>query len=345
MEVLIGVDPHKATNSAVAIDGTGELLEQATFSASRQGLQALRAWAKRFEKRRWAVEGASGLGRTLAQFLVANGEDVVDVPAKLSARVRLLSTGGERKSDRLDALYTAVAASQSARLRSVGEEELVAVLRMLTERRDDLVKARTRAMNHLHALLRDLLPGGAPRNISTDRAAEMLRRVRPRSVAGRARRRLASELLRDLRRLERQIGELDGRIGEAVGETTTSLTEVYGLGPILAAKIIGRVGDVRRFPSKGHFASYTGTAPVEASSGEVVRHRLSRGGDRQLNYALHMIAICQIAQDTRGRAYYRRKLAEGKSGKEALRCLKRRISDAVFQKLRSDLPAAPAVAA
>lgn len=121
------------------------------------------------------------MGRAVAQFLVANGEDVVDVPAKLSAWVRLLFTGGERKSDRIDAVYTAVAASQRMRLRPVGEEDLIAVLRMLAKRRDDLVKARTCAMNHLHALLlRDLLgPGGAPRNVSTDGVAEMLRRARP----------------------------------------------------------------------------------------------------------------------------------------------------------------------
>ena len=345
VEVLIGVDPHKAAHAVAAIDESGELLEQASFSSSRHGLRALRRWAKRFEQRRWAIEGAGGLGRTLAQYLVANGESVLDVPAKLSARVRVLSTGGGRKNDLLDAVYTAVAAHQSKRLRRVDEEDLLAVLRMLTERRDDLVKARTRAMNHLHALLRDLLPGGMARKVSTGRAAEILRRVRPRSTAGRARKRLASDLLGDLRRLDRQLDGLDGRIAEAVEETSTSLVEIYGLGPVLAAKIVGRLGDVSRFPTKGHFASHTGTAPVEASSGEVVRHRLSRGGDRQLNYALHMIAICQIAQDTRGRAYYRKKMAEGKSSKEALRCLKRRISDAVFQKLRSDLRASPTAAA
>ncbi len=177
MKVLIGVDPHKATNSVAVIDESGELLKHASFSSSRHGLQALRSWAMRFEKRRWAVEGASGLGRAVAQYLVANGEGVVEVPAKLSARVRLLSTGGGRKSDRLDAVYTAVAASQSGRLRSVDEEDLMTVLRMLTERRDDLVKARTRAMNHLHALLRDLLPGGMDKRVSTARAAEVLRRV------------------------------------------------------------------------------------------------------------------------------------------------------------------------
>jgi transposase len=139
-EVLMGVDPHKARNSVAAIDESGELLEHASFSSSRHGLRALRAWAKRFEKRCWAVEEASGLGRAVAQYLLANGEGMVDVPSKLSAGVRLLTTGGARKNDRLDAVYTAVAASQSERLHSVGEEDLVAVLRMLTERRDDLVR-------------------------------------------------------------------------------------------------------------------------------------------------------------------------------------------------------------
>jgi transposase len=126
VEVLIGVDPHKAAHAVAAIDESGELLEQASFSSSRHGLRALRRWAKRFEQRRWAIEGAGGLGRTLAQYLVANGESVLDVPAKLSARVRVLSTGGGRKNDLLDAVYTAVAAHQSKRLRRVDEEDLLA---------------------------------------------------------------------------------------------------------------------------------------------------------------------------------------------------------------------------
>ena len=120
---------------------------------------------------------------------------------------------------------------------------------------------------------------------------------------------------------------------------------MFGVGPILAAEIKGRVGNVARFPTKAHFASYTGTAPIEASSGEVVRHRLSRAGNRKLNHVVHMIAICQARHDTKGRTYYRRKLAEGKSEKEALRCLKRRISDAVYKQLRADLPAANLTAA
>jgi transposase len=148
---------------------------------------------------------------------------------------------------------------------------------------------------------------------------------------------LASEVLRDIRTLERKIVDLNERIEAEVEASGTSLIEIFGIGPILAAKIIGTVGSVARFPTKAHFASYSGTAPVEASSGEVVRHRLSLAGNRHLNTALHMVAVCQARSDVRGGAYYRKKLAEGKSRKEALRCLKRRVSDAVFKTLIADL--------
>jgi transposase len=119
----------------------------------------------------------------------------------------------------------------------------------------------------------------------------------------------------------------------------TTLTEIFGIGPILAARIMGAVGNVARFPTKAHLASYSGTAPVEASSGEVVRHRLSLAGNRKLNNALYMVAICQARSDARGGTYYRKKMAEGKSRKEALRCLKRRVCDAVFRSLTADSPA------
>ena len=157
--------------------------------------------------------------------------------------------------------------------------------------------------------------------------------------SARLRQRLASEILRDIRMLQRKIANLDGRIEAEVEASGTTLTEIFGVGPILPAKIIGAVGDVARFPTKAHFASYSGTAPVEASSGEVVRHRLSLAGNRHLNNALHMVAVCQARSGVRGRTYYRKKMAEGKSRKEALRCLKRRISDAVFKSLMTDLEA------
>lgn len=338
MQVLIGVDPHKASIAVAAVSEVGELLECATFPQNRSGLRTFERWAKRFPKRRWAIENTGGLGRHLAQRLLAAGESVVDVPPKLSAKVRLLSSGNARKNDRLDALATALAAWRNERLAAVDPEAGVEVIRLLSERREDLVAERTRALNRLHALLRDLVPGGVRGALSTRRAARILHGIRPQSTPAQVRRRLASEILREARTLDRKIADLDERIGAEVKASGTSLTELFGVGPIMAAKIIATVGNVARFPSKAHFASYSGTAPIEASSGEVVRHRLSLAGNRRLNNALHMIALCQARSDLRGGGvYYRKKLAEGKSRKEALRCLKRRISDAVFKSLMADL--------
>jgi transposase len=147
---------------------------------------------------------------------------------------------------------------------------------------------------------------------------------------------LASEVLRDVRTLDRKIAELNARVEAEVEASGSTLTQIFGVGPILAATILGTVGDVARFPTKAHFASYAGTAPVEASSGKVVRHRLSLAGNRKLNYALHMVAVCQARSATRGGVYYRKKMEEGKSRKEALRCLKRRVCDAVFRSLMAD---------
>jgi transposase len=152
-------------------------------------------------------------------------------------------------------------------------------------------------------------------------------------------------VLRDIRTLERKIADLNGRIEAEIETSGTTLTEIFGIGPILAARIIGTVGDVARFPTKAHFASYAGTVPVEASSGEVVPHRLSLAGNRHLNYALHMVAVCRARSDARGGTYYRKKIGESKSRKEALRCLKRRVSDAVFRSLVADSQAPSSSAA
>jgi transposase len=338
MKVLIGVDPHKASVAVAAVaEAKGELIERASFPQNRAGLRSLERWAKRFPQRRWAVENAGGLGRYLAVRLAAAGEFVVDVPPKLSARVRVLSTGNARKNDGVDALATALAASRNERLAAVDPEAESEVLRLLSERREDLVAERTRALNRLHGLLRDLVPGGVTGTLSAHRAARILRGIRPQGgTSAHLRRRLASEVLRDVRTLDRKIEDLNGRIEAEVEASGTVLTEIYGVGPILAARIVGTVGDVARFPTKANFASYCGTAPVEASSGDVVRHRLSLAGNRRLNYALHMVAVCQARSDVRGGSYYRKKIAEGKSRKEALRCLKRRVSDAVFRSLVAD---------
>ena len=270
-----------------------------------------------------------------------SGEQVVDVPPKLSAKVRVLSVGNARKNDRLDATFTALAALRNERLARVASEDdadgaRAEVLRLLTERREDLVAERTRALNRLHVLLRDLLSDGARRGLSANAAAKLLRRARPDHATGRTRKRLASELVRDVRALDRKVASLDERIREEVEASGTALTEVFGVGPILAAKIVGIVGDVARFPSKAHFVSYAGVAPIEASSGEIVRHRVSLAGNRRLNKVVHMVAVCQARSDPRGRTYYLKKLGEGKSHREAMRCLKRRVSDAVFRALVAD---------
>jgi transposase len=286
----------------------------------------LRRWAGRWPQR----------CRALAQRLVGDGEQVVDVPAKLAARVRVLSVGHGRKSDPHDAVSVAVAARNVSSLRPVGVEDQAVVLHLLTKRRADLVAARTQTINRLHRLLVDLVPGGARRNLTAKRAAALLSEVTPTGAPAATRWQLATELVADVRHLEQQIADVEARIKVAVAQANTSLLELFGVGPVLAATFLGKVGDIRRFPTKHHFAAHTGTAPLEASSGQVIRHRLSRAGDRKLNHALYMMAMVQVRRPSTGQAYYRRKLAEGKSPKEALRCLKRRLSDAVYRCLAAD---------
>jgi transposase len=274
-------------------------------SATSQAGRQLLAWAAAWPQRRWAVEGASGLGRGIAQLLVAAGEPVVDAPAKLAARARLLGTSSARKSDLADACSVAAAAIHHRRLRPVAVEDQTVTFRLLSDRRDDLVAERTRTLSRLHVLLADLQPGGAKPELTATRAAALLRQVHPVTVVDVERKRIARELLADVRRLDRQVKAASQAIRTAVREHGTTLTEVYGVGAVLAAKLVGHAGDVTRFPSRDHFASHTGTAPVEASSGDVRRHRLNRGGNRQLNTALHLIAVCQVRDPGPGQALYR----------------------------------------
>jgi transposase len=336
MPVTIGVDPHKLSHTAAVLDEHGQVQGQQRFPATCEGYQALRQWVGSWPERRWAVEGAHGVGRALAQQLVADTELVVDVPAKLAARVRVLSTGHGRKTDPHDAVSVAVAARGTASLRQVGVEDQAVVLHLLTNRRDDLVRLRTQTVNRLHRLLVDLVPAGAGRNLTADGAAALLDKVVPTGAPMATRWQLAGDLVADVHDLDRRIAAVEERIKTAVTQCKTTLVELFGVGPVLAAKLLGEVGDIGRFPSKHHSAAHTGTAPLEASSGQVVRHRLSRAGDRKLNHALYLMAIVQIRHPTSGQAYYQRKRAEGKSAKEALRCLKRRLSDAVYRCLLAD---------
>jgi transposase len=210
------------------------------------------------------------------------------------------------------------------------------VLRLLANRHHDLTGSRTRTICRLHALLCLLIPGGSSGRLSARHAGRVLRGLRPVELVDIERKRIALELLADVHRIDDQLEALVKRIGIAVAASGTTVTDVYGIGPIGAAVIVGHTGDVTRFPSAGHYARYNATAPLEASSGPRVRHRLNPRGNRQLNHALHVAAISQVSHDTIGRAYFLRKLAEGKTRKEALRALKRRISNAVYRQLVAD---------
>jgi transposase len=232
MPVMIGVDPHKASHTTAALDEHGHLLGQQRITATLEGYQALRAWAERWPQRCWAVEGAHGIGRALAQRLVSDGEQVLDVPAKLAARVRVLSVGHGRKSDPDDAVSVAVAARNAVGLRQVGVEDQAVVLHLLTKRRQDLVAARTQTINRLHRLLMDLVPGGARRNLTANRAAALLAALTPAGRPALTRWQLATELVTDVRQLEERIAAVEARIKTAVAQANTSLLELFGVGPV-----------------------------------------------------------------------------------------------------------------
>lgn len=333
---VIGIDPHKGSHTAAVLDGDEELLGELRVDAGRHQRDQFLAFAAPFEPRTWAIEAATGWGALLAQQLVAAGEAVLDVPPGLSARARLLDTGSNSKTDRHDARSAAIVALRHRRLHVVGPVDHRAVLRLLGTRHGDLASLRTQAICRLHSLLCLLIAGGRPRRLSATAAAGALRRVRATDPVDIERKAMATDLLTDVRRLDKQIKALKTRIAAAVEVADTTVTDVYGVGPVVAAIVIGHTGDVGRFPSAGHYARYNATAPIEASSGPRTRHRLNPRGNRQLNHALHMAAVSQVRNDTPGRAYYLRKQAEGKSRKEALRALKRRISNAVYRQLVAD---------
>jgi transposase len=335
-EVIVGVDPAKRSHTLVVIDGQENVLGQLRVPASTQGYRQLRRFVRQWPVRRWAVEGAGGVGSWLAQRLVADGETVLDVPAKLSVRARIFDTGHGRKNDPADARTVAVAALHAKSLRPVQPADETLALRLLSDRRSDLVRTRTQTVNRLHDLLTDLIPGGADKRLSASTARTLLAKVRPRDVAGKTRRALAADLIDDLTMLDRKLNTVGKQLAEAVEASGTRLTEIVGVGVITAATILGEVGDVRRFASRHHFASYTGTAPIDASSGDVKRHRLSRAGNRRLNSALHIAALAHRRADPRGRAYYAKQLAAGKGSKGAMRALKRRLADVVYRRLVAD---------
>ena len=335
-KVIIGVDPHKLSATIEVVDQQEKLLGSGRFTTDRAGYKAMRNYAKTWPDRVWAVEGANGVGRPLAQRLLEAGEQVVDVPAKLAARVRLFDTGHNRKTDALDAHSIAIVAVRTTNLRVLQVDGELEALRMLTDRREALTRRRVQTVDRLQALLAELLPGQAKRDITTGQAKAMLASVRPRDIAGKTRRRIAAEELSELVAVEAKIKKATAELKAIVLARDSRLMDHHGIGPVVAARILADVGDITRFADRNRFASWTGTAPIDASSGEQNRHRLSRAGNRRMNHMIHIAAVTQLRLDTEGRAYYRRKRAEGKKPMEAMRCLKRRISDAIYRQLVAD---------
>ena len=336
-DVMIAVDPHKASNTAAVLDPvTRTLIESARFANSTDGYEQLTGFARRWEQRRWAVEGCHGAGRSLAQRLVADGEMVLDVPAKLAARVRVFSQGHGRKTDKDDAVSIGLAALDGDGVAAAAADGATVSLRLLCDRREELGALRTQAVCRLHRLLTELTPGGMSRELSAGKAAAVLARIRPGDEVSRIRLQLAADHLADIRALDARMKTIGAQIADLVAASGTSLTTLYGIGPVIAGRILAETGDVRRFATKDKFATYNGTAPIDVSSGEQIRHRLSRAGNRRINHALHMMAVTQIRYPTTpGRQYYERKRLEGKTPKEA-RCLKRRLSDLVYHQLVLD---------
>ena len=337
MAVMIGVDPHKGSHTAVAINAGEAPLGRVRVPACPDQAGRLLAWAQGWPERTWAVEGATGLGHLLAQQLVAAGERVLDIQPKLAARVRVLEAGNTSKNDPNDALSVAVAALRSRACREVAAEDHACVC-CGCARGGTRTWARP-ATGWPAGCMRccGLVPGGLPKEITANQAERLLERAKPSGAVGRARRELAAELLADLRHLDAQLAESKKKLAAVVRASGTSVTGLFGVGPVVAAITAGDAGPVTRFPSRDHFAAWNGTAPVEVSSGGKKIYRLSRRGNRRAGSAIHIAAVTQIRhRHSPGRAYYDKKIAEGKTPKEALRCLKRRISDAIYARLVAD---------
>jgi transposase len=330
---VIGIDPHRGSHAVAVLDGEERVRAELHLAADRQQRQRLAEWAREFAPRLWAIEGSTGTGALLAQQLVATGEVVVDVPPKLAAPVRVLDNNHSDKTDTHDARSAAIVALRNSQLRQIGLEDhprCVAPVRQAPPRSHhrphpgDLPAAHHRVLpdRRSPALTAEGRTGSRGSHPTTTIDVE------PKALAG--------DLLAEVRRLDPELHDHSIRTQQAVETSASTITQLYGVGPIVGAYILGYRGDVARFPSAGHYARYNATAPIEASRGRVVRHRLNPRGNRQLNHAVHMIAVTQVRNDTPGRVYYLRKQAEGHSRTEAMRALKRRISDAVYRQLLAD---------
>jgi len=332
--VIVGIDAHKHSHTAVAVDERGCKLAERTVSATRTGHLELLRWARRWRIRRWAIEDCRHLTHRLEADLIGAAEHVVRVHPKLMADARR----GARepgKSDPLDALSVARAALREPDLPVARLDGVEREVRLLVDHREDLVADRTRHEERLRWFLVELgieepVARSLDRRVVLDRlAADLAGRQEP--VA-----RFARDLVVRIRELTAAIDALEREIRTLAEQVAPSLLALQGCGHLTAAKLVGQTGGVGRFRSRAAFARHNGTAPVPVWSGNTVRHRLNRGGDRQLNVALHRIAVTQLQREGPGRAYIAKRMAAGSTKTEAIRALRRHLSNVVFECLRAD---------
>jgi transposase len=335
--IAVGIDTHKESLAVCVVDDLGRMLGELQVANSRRGFYRVQRYLDSLPKPRCVgIEGSGGCGAPLAYALTSRGEHVVEVPAHLTARRRKhLARPG--KSDAGDALAIARVVASEPDLPQANRAGLAADLKALCVYRAQLLGERTRQTNRLHADLVLLCPGYSSQLPAFDSGARQRQAGDLLAALGGVRARLAERRLARIASLDDEIGALERQIGALVRASGTRLTEIRGVGELTAARLLGETGDVRRFRSAAAFAMAAGVAPIPASSGKTQRQRLNRGGNRQLNFALFTAALVQSRCDPRGRDYLERKRAEGKSWKEAIRCLKRQLANVVYRQMVADL--------
>lgn len=336
--MIAGIDTHKDTLAVAVIDPAGQVIISTEVANTPDGFRQLTTLLQLHAVDRIGIEGSGCFGRAVAiQLAELDSLEVREVPPTLTARERGTKPG-QGKTDTVDAIAIARITAREKNLPQVRlHVGQAADLRALIDYRDQLVDERRLLGNRVHAELSAMRPGyhlqirhlNQPGQI---RAAQALMADDSSVRAGLVRRRLDR-----IQQLDAELAGMRATITTAVEATGTSLLEIYGVGPLIAARILGEVVDIRRYRTKHAFASCNGTAPLAASSGRTVRHRLNRHGNRKLNRCLYVIALTEVRADTAGRAYYRRKREQGKTGREAMRCLQRRLSDVIYRTLRNDL--------
>jgi transposase len=343
MDVAVGVDPHKATLAAVAVDRQARQLAGRQFGNDPAGFGDLVAWAGRLGSDvRFGIEGSGSYGAPLARFLLESGADVREVPSALAVRRRQRKRS-QGKSDPVDAMAIAKVVVEEDRLPTASRSDLLTDLKVLVDYHAQLSRDRTKQINRLHADLTVLRAGYKATvgklNTKKSLSAVLSLIVGDSSVRSEIVRRRVDELLR----LHDVLWQAKKRVIAKLKESASTLTEIDGVGPLTAARILGELGSISRVPTEAALARLSATAPIPASSGQTVRHRLDRGGNRQLNCAIHLVAVHQARRMAKAQEYLARKQAEGKTRKEAIRCLKRQLCKVIHRRLVLDLRANPAL--